>query len=110
MSDMRVSISWTPDQMQEVLAALEAGAEPQLDSHIVSAIRAVGERTPTAREVDLYCIEVTLQEGQLLKRWCDTRREHATEERPNAVWTRIVAQINEAVQLAAPAKPDRQER
>ncbi|MDP9143688.1 MAG: hypothetical protein M3N43_03165 [Actinomycetota bacterium] len=31
------------------------------------------------------------------KAWCDTRRERAAEQAPNALWTRIVAQVNEAV-------------
>jgi hypothetical protein len=59
--------------------------------------------------VESYWIELTLQQGQLLKRWCDAERERATEREPDALWTRIVAKVNEAVQLAAPAKLDRQE-
>jgi hypothetical protein len=106
---MRVSIGWTPDQMREILAALDAGAEPQLDSRIASTIRGVGERSPLVGEADPNWIELSLQDGQVLKRWCDARREHATEDQPNALWTRIVAKVNEAIQFAAPAKLDGQE-
>jgi hypothetical protein len=93
---MKVSISWSDDQVREILAALDADAPPQLDSRIASMIRSVGGQRP---------IELSLQEGQLLKQWCDARREQATEQQPDSHWTRIVAKVNEAVQLAAPAKP-----
>lgn len=106
---MRVKVGWTPDQMREILAALDAGAGPQLDARIASAIRGVGERSSLAGEADPYWIELSLQDGQVLKRWCDARRERATEDRPDALWTRIVAKVNEAVQFAAPANLDRQE-
>jgi hypothetical protein len=106
---MRVSISWAHDQMREILAALDEGAEPQLDSRIASTIRSVAEQSPLGGDVAPYRIELSLQDGQLLKRWCEARRERATEHQPNALWTRIVAKVNEGVQFDAPAKLDRQE-
>jgi hypothetical protein len=93
---MRVSISWSDEQLREVRAALDEGSPPQLDPPISAMVRSVGEQQP---------IELSLQEGQLLKRWCEARREQATEQQPDSHWTRIVAKVNEAVQLAAPAKP-----
>jgi hypothetical protein len=39
-----------------------------------------------------------------LNQGCDARRERATEEAPNALWTRIVARVYEMVQIGAPSR------
>jgi hypothetical protein len=36
--------------------------------------------------------------------WCEARRDRASEQQPDAQWTRIVAEVHEAVQPAAPAR------
>jgi hypothetical protein len=95
MTVMNVTIRWAPDQMRKVFAAIDEGAAPSLDARIASMVRGAGEHGP---------LELSLPDGQLLMRWCEARRERATEEQPDAIWTRIVAAIHEAVQFAAPAK------
>jgi hypothetical protein len=55
-------------------------------------------------DTDTLSLDLTSPEGQVLKRWCDERRARAQEQDPHAIWTRIAARVNEAVQWAAPAK------
>jgi hypothetical protein len=98
MTGMNVTIRWDLDQIRTVLAAIDEGAVPVLDPRIASMVRRAGEGGP---------LELSLQDGQLLMRWCEARRERASEVRPDAAWTRVVAVIHEAVQFAAPARADR---
>ncbi|HEV8441666.1 MAG TPA: hypothetical protein VGT40_26565 [Methylomirabilota bacterium] len=100
---MRISIRWTDSEAQAVLAAIDEGAAPELAPDVAASIRAA----PTARPTDagpVVVLDLDFQDGQRLKAWCDARRERATEDEPNDLWTRIVARVNEAVQPFAPAK------
>jgi hypothetical protein len=100
---VRVSIRWTDAERQTVLAALDEGAVPQLDADVASKIRAA-TAGPASDDVGPGpAVDLEFHEAQRLKQWCDARREHATEDEPNALWTRIVARVNEVVQIAAPA-------
>lgn len=100
---MAISVAWTDGEMQAVVAAIVEGARPELDADIVAAIRAA----PPPSSGSTWLVHLDFNAGQRLKAWCDARRERATEQEPNAMWTRIVAQVNEAVQPFAPAKePD----
>jgi hypothetical protein len=103
---MPVSIRWTDAEMQAVRAALAEGAAPQLDDLVAARIRAASH--PTASDDGpVWTVDLDFAESQRLKQWCDARRERATEEAPNALWTRIVARVNEVIQISAPAKdPD----
>lgn len=102
---MKVSIRWTEPQLQGVLAALEAGAEPRLDPAIAARVLAMTPpgHDPGAAE-PAGQLDLSLQEGQTLKAWCDARRERASTEDDLDLWTRIVARVNEGVQFMAPAK------
>lgn len=105
MGGMKVSISWTHDQIGAVLAALDHGAEPLLDPGIVSMIRTVAATSPLTGAADPYWVlDLSFHNGQRLKAWCDARRERETDAEQLALWTRIVAKVNEGVQVAAPAK------
>jgi hypothetical protein len=105
MEGMKVSISWTADQMEAVLAALSEGAEPQLDRSIASRIRALGEPSPLTGDADpSWLLELDFHDAQRLKAWCDARRERETDAGTLALWTRIVAKVNEGVQFTAAAK------
>ena len=99
-----VTVRWTPDELLAMLAALDQGAEPQLAPEIASRIRNGAEQRVVIDDTDVFSVDLTFLEGQLLKGWCDERRAHAQEQDPNAIWTRIAARVNEAVQWAAPAK------
>ena len=100
MTRMAVTIRWSDGEMQTVMAAITEGAVPELDRNVASTIRAAG----APRDGATWVITLDFTDGQRLKAWCDARRERATEEEPNATWTRIVARVNEAVQPFAPAK------
>jgi len=95
-----INIRWTDGEMQAVVAALEEGAAPQLDSGVVKVIR---EATPP-RHGSTWTLELDFADGQRLKAWCDARREREVEREPNETWTRIVSRVNEAVQPFAPAR------
>ena len=95
MSPMNIHIHWTPEYFGTVLAALDADAAPHLEPDVAAAVRRAGTREP---------LTLTLEHGQLLMRWCEARRERASEQQPDAQWTRIVAEVHEAVQPAAPAR------
>jgi hypothetical protein len=100
---MAISVAWTDGEMQAVVAAIVNGAHPALAPDIVATIRAAA--APSSGST--WVVHLDFNAGQRLKAWCDARRERATEQEPNAMWTRIVAQVNEAVQPFAPAKePD----
>ena len=99
-----MTVRWTPDELLAVLAALDQGAEPQLAPEIASRIRNAAELRVVIDDTDVISVDLTFSEGQLLKRWCDERRAHAQEQDPNAIWTRVAARVNEAVQWAASAK------
>ena len=92
---MMTHIALSPEQTRTILMALDEGAAPALEPHVAAAVRAAGE----GRALDL-----SLQDGQLLMRWCEARRERASEQQPDAAWTRVVAAVHEAVQPAAPAQ------
>ena len=93
---MITHIELSADQMRTILAALDEGAAPTLEARVADAVRAAGAE---GRPLDL-----SLQDGQLLMRWCEARRERASEQQPDAAWTRVVAAVHEAVQPAAPAQ------
>ncbi len=95
---MITHIELSPDQMRTILAALDEGAAPALEPRVADAVRAAAAGRP---------LDLSLQDGQLLTRWCEARRERASEQQPDAAWTRVVAVVHEAVQPAAPAKTDR---
>ena len=95
MSAMNIHIHWTPEHFGTVLAALDADAAPHLEPDVAAVVRRAGTREP---------LTLTLEQGQLLMRWCEARRERASEQQPDAQWTRIVAEVHEAVQPAAPAR------
>jgi hypothetical protein len=97
---MAISIAWTDGEMQTVVAAIAEGAVPELAPEVAAAIRAA---TPPSSG-STWVIDLDFHGGQRLKAWCDARRERAAELEPNNTWTRIVAQVNEAVQPFAPAK------
>lgn len=97
---MAISVAWTDGEMQAVVAAIVEGVHPELAPDIVATIRAAAP--PSAGSTWVVLLDINA--GQRLKTWCDARRERATEQEPNAMWTRIVAQVNEAVQPFAPAK------
>ena len=92
---MITHIHLSADQMRTILAALDEGAAPRLEARVADAVRAAGEGRP---------LDLSLQDGQLLMRWCEARRERASEQQPDAAWTRVVAAVHEAVQPAAPAQ------
>ena len=100
MTGMAVTIRWTDGEMQTVMAAIDEGAVPELDPDVAAIIQAADP----PRDGATWVIRLEFNDGQRLKAWCDARRERATEEEPNATWTRIVARVNEAVQPFAPAK------
>ena len=100
MTRMAVTIRWTDGEMQTVMAAINEGAVPELDRDVAAMIQAADP----PRDGATWVIRLDFNDGQRLKAWCDARRERATEEKPNATWTRIVAHVNEAVQPFAPAK------
>jgi hypothetical protein len=95
MSDMNVRIAWSPEHFHTVLAALDADAAPRLEPSVAAEVRRAAAQGPP--------LELSLTDGQLLMRWCEARRERASEQQPDAQWTRIVAEVHEAVQPAAPA-------
>jgi hypothetical protein len=100
---MPVSIHWTDAEREGVLEALVEGAVPQLDAQVAAKIRAA-TAVPASHDAGPgLTVELDFHEAQRLKQWCDARREHATEDEPNALWTRIVARVNEVVQITAPA-------
>jgi hypothetical protein len=100
---MAINVAWTDGEMQAVVAAIDEGVRPELAPDIAATIRAA---TPPSSG-STWIVPLDFGAGQRLKAWCDARRERATEREPNALWTRIVAQVNEAVQPFAPAKePD----
>jgi hypothetical protein len=102
---MQVTIRWTDPEMQVLLGALAEGAAPQLDAEVAARIRAASQAP--SDDAPVWTVDLDFADAQRLKQWCDARREHATEEAPNALWTRIVARVNEVVQIGAPAKdPD----
>jgi hypothetical protein len=102
---MQVKIKWTEAQMAAVVEALEQVAYPELAGAIAGRIRAVGSQPGRTGDEDLYwLVELTLQEGQALKSWCDARRERAANADEQKAWTAIVARVNEGVQWDAPAK------
>jgi uncharacterized membrane protein len=101
---MPVTVRWTPDELLTVLAALDQGAEPQLAPEVTARIRTGADQQVVIEDTNAFAVDLTFAEGQLLKHWCDDRRAHAQEQDPNAIWTRIAARVNEAVQWAAPAK------
>jgi hypothetical protein len=92
---MSIHIHWTPENFGTVLAAIDADAAPHLEPDVAAAVRRAGTQGP---------LELSLEEGQRLMRWCEARRERASEQQPDAQWTRIVAEVHEAVQPAAPAR------
>jgi hypothetical protein len=81
--------------MSTVVAALDAGAAPILDPRIAALVREGGAQGG---------LDLDYPDAQELMRWCEARRERASEEQPDATWTRIVALIHEAVQVASPAR------
>lgn len=95
MAAMNVHIHWTPEHFGTVLAALDADATPRLDPGVAAAVRGAGTQGP---------LDLPLEQGQLLMQWCEARRDRASEQQPDAQWTRIVAEVHEAVQPAAPAR------
>src|SRR5262249_50650356 len=100
MVHMAVTIRWADGEMQAVMAAINEGAVPALDSDVAAAVRAADP----PRDGAIWVIRMEYGDGQRLKAWCDARRERATEQGPNETWTRIVARVNEAIQPFAPAK------
>lgn len=88
-------IRWSPNEMSTVVAALDAGAAPVLDPRIAAEVREASARGS---------LDLGYADAQQLMRWCEARRERASEQQPDAAWTRIVAIIHEAVQVAAPAR------
>ena len=96
---MITHIALSPDQMRTILAALDEGAAPTLEPRVADAVRAAAAE---GRPLDL-----SLQDGQLLMRWVEARRERASEQQPDASWTRVVAAVHEAVQPAARAQTHR---
>lgn len=102
---MKVRISWSEREWQGVLAALEQGAEPRLDPHMAALVRTAAERPRITGDAEPHGqLTLSLQEGQAVKAWCDARRERAATEADLGLWTRIVARVNEAVQVTAPAR------
>jgi hypothetical protein len=101
-----INIRWTDGEMQAVVAAIEAGAAPQLDPGVVEVIR---QATPP-HHGGTWTIALDFPDGQRLKGWCDARREREVEREPNETWTRIVARVNEAVQPFAPAREPEADR
>ena len=93
---MITHIELSADQMRTILAALDEGAAPTAGG----ACRGRGPR----RRAEGRPLDLSLQDGQLLMRWCEARRERASEQQPDAAWTRVVAAVHEAVQPAAPAQ------
>lgn len=97
---MAITIAWPDGEMQVIRAAIDEGAPPELAPEVAAAIR----RAPPPTAGATWTIALDFGAGQRLKAWCDARRERATEQEPNDVWTRIVARVNEAVQPFAPAR------
>jgi hypothetical protein len=67
---MITHIALSPDQMRTILAALDEGAAPTLEARVADAVRAAAAE---GRPLDL-----SLQDGQLLMRWVEARRERAS--------------------------------
>jgi hypothetical protein len=102
---MRVNIKWTEAQMVAVVDALQQAVYPELEGTIAARIRAASAEPGRTGDGDRYwLLELTLQEGQVLKSWCDARRERTANDDEQKVWTAIVARVNEGVQWDAPAK------
>jgi hypothetical protein len=102
---MTINITWNREEIEAVIAALDRGEEPQLDPGIASKIRHVASVSPRAGNGEApWLLDESVQEAQVLKRWCDERRARKIDADQLALWTRIVAKVNEAVQVAAPAK------
>lgn len=95
MSGMKTIIRWSPTEMTTVLAAIDAGAAPVLDPRVASLVREASARG---------ALDLDHADAQRLMQWCEARRERASEQQPDASWTRIVAIIHEAVQVSAPAR------
>jgi hypothetical protein len=92
---MNTIIRWSPTEMSTVLAALDAGGAPVLDPRIAALVRSAAVRG---------ALDLDYADAQRLMEWCEARRERATEQQPDAAWTRIVAIMHEAVQVSAPAR------
>jgi hypothetical protein len=92
---MNTIIRWSPTEMSTVLAAIDAGAAPVLDPRVAALVREGGARG---------ALDLDHADAQRLMQWCEARRERASEQQPDASWTRIVAIIHEAVQVSAPAR------
>jgi hypothetical protein len=102
---MRVKIGWTEEQIQAVLVAIGQGTVPVLDPGVAARIGSAAEQRPLNGDPEPYwLVDLDFPEGQVLKQWCDDRRDRETESENVMRWTRIVAKVNEAVQVAAPAK------
>ena len=95
MAGMKTLIRWSPAEMNTVITAIDAGALPVLDGDVATRVREGASRG---------ALDLDYVDAQRLMRWCEARRERATEQQPDAAWTRIVAIIHEAVQVAAPAR------
>jgi hypothetical protein len=102
---MTINITWNKEEIEAVVAALDRGEEPLLDPAIASRIGHVASMGPRAGNVEAsWLLDESIQDAQVLKRWCDERRARKTDADQLALWTRIVAKVNEGVQIAAPAK------
>jgi hypothetical protein len=95
MAGMKTIIRWSPTEMATVLAAIDAGAAPVLDPRVAALVREGSARG---------ALDLDYADAQRLMQWCEARRERASEQQPDASWTRIVAIIHEAVQVSAPAR------
>jgi hypothetical protein len=102
---MTINITWNREEIEGVIAALDRGEEPLLDPAIASRIRHVASVSPRAGNGEgSWLLDESIQDAQVLKRWCDERRARKTDADQLALWTHIVAKVNEGVQFAAPAK------
>ena len=102
---MTVTIIWTDAEREKLLAALAENAPPSLDFAVASAIHSMRrESCQEGAAESRWRLDLAFSDAQRLKTWCDARRERAAEEAPDAVWTRIVAKVNEGVQPFAPAR------
>ena len=95
MAGMKTIIRWSPAEMSTVLTAIDAGGAPVLDPRIAEEVRSASA---------LGALDLDYADAQRLMQWCEARRERASEQQPDASWTRIVAIIHEAVQVSAPAR------
>jgi uncharacterized membrane protein len=103
-SPLPVTVRWTVDELLAIVAELDHDAEPHLAPEIAGKIQAVAAQRVAIDDTEPFSVALTFEEGQLLKRWCDERRARAQEQDPSAIWTRVAARVNEAVQWAAPAR------